>query len=824
VSRLAALLRARAGRVGAACGMLALLAAVPAAAGTASAAAAAAAGTSGSTAAGTSAAGTSTAAGARVSAATLDTAPGQPVTVAITSINPPIARPGKPVTVTGTVTNGTKGAVSGLAVQLWSSAIPLTSRGELASYASGQLLVDTPLPAVAALPGVLAPGASRSWTLTAPAASLGLSQFGVYPLAAQVSSAGMPLNAEHTFLPFWPGSARSAQLARREQIAWIWPLIAPPEQAACPALLDNNLASSFPAAGRLGSLLAAGASPAGTAAGLTWAIDPSLLTSAATMSRPYQVGGSASCAGAATERASASARYWLARLRAVTAGQDFFLTPYADVDVAALTHAGLSNDLTRAYATGQRAAGLARLGGTQRAAGVAGQITWPADGVADYGVLGNLAAHGVGTVILSTSMMPPPAAVGYTPSAITTTPDGVNAGLHVALADSTLTQILGSSPATAGTAGTAPPTAAVVATVQRFLAETAMIAAEQPSIPRSVVVAPPRSWNPVPGLASALLAATDSAPWLHPQSLAGLLTQRNPAGQVARQAPPAQLVSRVELRRHLLHRVRDLESVIQMQASVLHRPDASYLAGAVAAIESSAWRGHPAQARAMLTQVSGYLNAQLRQIRIIDAGQITLTGKSGPVPVSIMNRLGEPVTVELSAQADASRVTVLTPRTIVTIGPHEQRTVGVRVRSSVAGSTTLSLTLLAPDGQPMPGTSAQLTVDATHFGSTALVIIAVAIGLFVVTSIARTIRRSFRDSGPARPDGPQPPDTSGTPDPPQDGTGAEPGPAGPGANGAVSGGSPRETDTFVMERMPDHTTAEERDEYASAPGRVEHPR
>ncbi len=383
-------------------------------------------------------------------AATLDTAPAQPVTVAITSINPPIARPGKPVTVTGTVTNGTKRAVSSLAVQLWSSATPLTSRGELASYASGQLLVDTPLPGVAALSGVLGPGASRSWTLTAPAADLGLTQFGVYPLAAQVSSAGMALNAEHTFLPFWPGSARSAQLAQREQIAWIWPLTAPPERAACPALLDNKLAGSFPAAGRLGSLLAAGAGPAGTAAGLTWAIDPALLASAMAMSSPYQVGGTASCSGAATERASASARYWLARLRTVTAGQDFFLTPYADVDVAALTHAGLSNDLTSAYAAGQRVARQARLGATQRAAGVPGQIAWPADGIADYGVLGNLAAHGVGTVILSTSMMPPSATPGYTPSAITTTPDGVNAGLHVALADSTLTKILGTAPATAG--------------------------------------------------------------------------------------------------------------------------------------------------------------------------------------------------------------------------------------------------------------------------------------------------------------------------------------------------------------------------------------
>ncbi len=834
MTRLAAVFRSRLPRLALACGAAALAAAGPASAAPA-AAAAAGSGQAGAHAAAAAAAGPAAARSATrpagTVAAALDTAPAQQVTVAITSISPQVARPGKPVTVSGTVTNGTKSSVSGLAVQLWSSTTPLLSRSDLASYAAGQLLVDTPRPAITPLAGVLGAGATRSWTLTATAASLGMTSFGAYPLAAQVSASGVPLNAEHTFLPFWPGSIKSAQLAQREQIAWIWPLTAPPERAACPALLNNDLAGSFPAAGGLGSLLAAGSSPAGTAADLTWAIDPSLLTSAAVMSKPYRVGGTAACAGAAAERASPAARYWLGRLRAVTASQDFFVTPYADVDVAALTHAGLSTDLAQAYATGLRVTqDQLRLGVTQRAAGVSGQIAWPADGIADYAVLGNLAAHGVGTVILGSSMMPPSSPAQLTPSAITTTPDGVNAGLHVALADSTLTQVLSAPAATAGQSGSAPAAAGTVATVQRVLAETAVMAAEQPSVPRSVVIAPPRQWNPAPGLASALLTATDSAPWLRAESLAGLLTARPAAGQVARQAPPAQLISRMELHRRLLHRVKALESVIQMQASMLGKPAASYLPDAVAAIESSAWRGDPAQVRSLLARVSGYLDAQLRQVRIIDAGQVTLTGKSGSVPVSIINRLGQPVTVQLSVQAPASRITVLKPRFTVTIGPHQPRTVAVRVRSSVAGSTMLTLTLLAPDGQPLPGTTAQMTVDATHFGTTALVIIAVAIGVFVITSVARAIRRGIRGPGTAQPDGqgtPEPdgaaPEAGGA-DPEADAAPPEPGAAGRGANGADSGGSPGERDTVVTERMPDHETAEEPDEYARAPGRVEHPR
>ena len=82
--------------------------------------------------------------------------------------------------------------------------------------------------------------------------------------------------------------------------------------------------------------------------------------------------------------------------------------------------------------------------------------------------------------------------------------------------------------------------------------------------------------------------------------------------------------------------------------------------------------------------------------------------------------------------------------TTVKIGPHQQRTVVIKVRSAVAGSTVLRLSLAAPNGAPLPGTKAQLTVDATHFGTTAMVIVAIAIAVFVVTAIARAIRRGGR--------------------------------------------------------------------------------
>ena len=91
----------------------------------------------------------------------------------------------------------------------------------------------------------------------------------------------------------------------------------------------------------------------------------------------------------------------------------------------------------------------------------------------------------------------------------------------------------------------------------------------------------------------------------------------------------------------------------------------------------------------------------------------------------------------------------------------------------------LRLSLAAPDGTPLPGTDAQLTVDATHFGATAMVIVAIAIAVFVVTAIARAVRRGGASGAFLSP--------HKSPGPGQD------------ANGAEPAGSPGETDTVVSE-------------------------
>jgi Family of unknown function (DUF6049) len=740
-----------------------------------------------------------------------------PLSIAITSVSPGYATAKGTVTVSGTVTNTTSDAVTGLAVQLWSSSSRLANRDAMDSYLSAPEATDgeTPLPksiqGLASLPA----HATKPWSLRLAVSQVGMTSFGVYPLAAELSQFGAPVDAARTFLPFWPGTSAS-RTVKPVTLAWIWPLIDVPHQTACPALLSDSLAASLASGGRLTQLLEVGGSPAGRRADLTWAIDPALLNDAKVMTARYRVGGTATCSNASPRPASRAARAWLAGVQAVTAHQDFFVTPYADVDVAALAHRGLNTELADAFADGRaEAAAKGMLGQAQRTTadpgdggGVTGPIAWPANGVADYGVLESLAAppNQVGTVILSSTMMPPSPPVSYTPTAVTTTPDGLGSQLNVLLADDGIEQILADAPGSLPGLGTASPAAAAFTREQWFLAETAMIAAEAPRTARAVVVAPPRRWDPSAALASALLNETAGTPWLRPASLASLATTAHPTGQVSRQGPRQLLVSRDELQASLLRQVQRVEGQIGLLTSILVHPGPRYLSTAMAAVESTAWSETPAgrrTAKQLLHGISAYVAAQQRQVSIVDPLRVTLGGKSGEVPVSIENHLKQAIRVQLRVGTSPGRITIEKFTGLVTVAAGEQRTIKIPVRAAEAGTSVLTLWLTTPAGQPLPRSTARLTVEATHFGTMAIVIIGIALAVFVITAAARAIRRGMRS--PAGNGGAG--EAGGAPDP---------GPTGP--DPAYTG---PEADTVEPEQAGRSPAAKEPDEHASTPGWAE---
>ena len=761
-------------------------------------------------------------AGSRSPASAATAQPGRsPVSLAITSVSPTYARPGQKVTVSGTLTNISHTSLQGLSVQLSSSSVPLLSRIGLQEYADGSVQDAAPIPGASTdLPATLAPRATVSWSVALRPSQVPLTGFGVYPLAAEADSPVFGSLAEQrTFLPFWPGNRASDP--QPQQIAWVWPLTDQPRLAPCAGgLVNNGLAASLASGGRLSGQLEAGSQYAGSAS-LTWAIDPALLADVATMTKPYQVVTTVrngACQGK-KQPASQAAAAWLAGLKSATAGQPVFVTPYADVDIAALTRYGMNGDLTRAFSEGRQVAS-SLLG--RDFTGVAGGSStdlagtaWPADGIANYGVLENLAANGINTVVLDSSTMPPSSSPqpDFTPSAQTTTPDGEGPDLKVLLSDHTLTQIVASAGSASGSKAQA------FAVQQRYLAETAMIAAEEPSVARSIVVTPPRRWDPPAGLAGDLLQETVSAPWLQPVSLAQLAAVQHPAGQVKRQAPHA--VSQAEIGRSLLGQARQLGQQVKLLQDIQRSPDPG-LGYTVAAVESAAWRGSGSAAEQgsdQAQQYAQYLSGQESRLTVIGPDRITLAGLKGAVPVSIYNRLGYPVKVMLEA-IPSSGLTVKTQPSLMVIPPGQQVIKKVEVAAATVGPATLRLRLLTPQGMPFPSQTTVI-LQATHYGTLALVIIGTALGIFILTVVTRAVRR--RRAAPREGPSGSGPGSGPGPDP---GSAPQPQPAGRAPEGA--GGHDWRDDRGEADNVvtgdpasghsPAHDAAEEIDDYAWAPG------
>ena len=335
-------------------------------------------------------------------------------------------------------------------------------------------------------------------------------------------------------------------------------------------------------------------------------------------------------------------------------------------------------------------------------------------------------------------------------------PDNAVASLRVAglpmnvlLSDNTLTGVLRAGNTTSGTL----PKSTEFAVRQRFLAETAMIAAEAPDSERTIVVAPPYDWSPSEALASDLLGETATAPWLTPTPLTSLSSAADTERAVPRHSAAASQASPGELSRAYLGQVRAIGDRLGVYKSMLYKPAASYtrsLDEALLATESAAWRGSGKPSGVALARgLSGYITAANNKVRIISSDQVPMGGSSGQVPVSIQNGLHQAIRVRVVASVvntpgRTSQLTIGHIPNAVIIPPREPATVRLHVSSAPQGSTQIKLSLTSADGTALPFETS-LTVLSTRYGRAILFLIGAAIGVFVLTSVYRAVRRWLHD-------------------------------------------------------------------------------
>jgi Family of unknown function (DUF6049) len=689
------------------------------------------------------------------SAATIGGVAASGLAVSIDSVSPRyVTTANSTITVKGTITNHTGGPLEGVQVQLQTSSFNFTSRSEMGEFSSHgtfpyQLNAVIGTGWYQPLSSTLHSGATMSWHASFQAASQGYASYEVYPIDAQaLSSTFTPLGDARTFLPYWPGSGTAAP--DRLDISWIWPLIDAPQQGACSRagsgdLATNKLASSLAPGGRLNGLLAAGIEYA-TPASLTWAVDPALLSDVTVMTARYKVGGNAQCVETTGMPASSAARTWLGELQTRTHDERMFVTPYADPDVSALVHSGMDSDLEKSYSLGDSQARQV----LSRPFGPAvpdTSIAWPADGAADASVVTSLAHDGqVATTVLNSDEMPalrsPPA-----DDAVTSVHTGIGTTMSVLLADSGISKELGS--ATVGSSASSQ-----FSVEQDFLAQTAMIVAEAPYSPRSVVIAPPRRWDPSEREADALLSLTSTrVPWLRPVPLASLASLDGKHAKTVARKPlsPSKVFPR-QLSSNYMSNVGSVGRSALLYLDLLYNPDTETkrsLAAAVAATESSAWRGRASPGGWLaIDTLKNYFRHRDEQVRIITGNTVVLAGPSGSIPVSVSNGLDVPIQVEVRALLPAtSRLTIGNVNSVVPIPSGQIQIVRMPVRSATLSSTLIRLQLTTTKGTPLGTTQSfsTLSIESTRFGRALLIVIAGALGVLVLSSLARWVRRKWRE-------------------------------------------------------------------------------
>ncbi|MBL1096252.1 DUF6049 family protein [Streptomyces coffeae] len=660
------------------------------------------------------------------------------VDVAITSMTPTAPEKGDTLTVGGTVTNGTKTAISAAHVGLHVGQ-PLNGRNAIddaarrTSYTQGADGTEIGGKYIKKI-GKLAAGASRDFSLSIPVDKLDLGQDGVYQLGVsltgQTQNRPWPqvLGIRRTFLP-WQTSAAE----KKSQLTFLWPLISAThvtprtenDEDRTPIFRDDRLVKELSPGGRLQQMVTLGKSLP-----ITWVIDPDLLATVEAMTRTYEVedpkGGDDTTPG----RGQAVAKQWLNDLQKAVEDQQVVALPFADPDLASLAHRGKNSG---ALGHLQDATELASLT-VQTVLGVKPRtdFAWPVDGAIDSSVVDVATSAGAHNVIARSDSLRETGGLSYTPTAARQ----IGGGNTAVVADARLS--------TAFNGDMSTPQNSTLA-IQRFLAQSQMISLQAPDKQRSIVVAPQRM--PTASQAQAMAAALKGLPgqWSEPLDLSRAAkakpdpnaTQRVPGGHAYPRA-----LRKQELPSQAFDDIQKTQGTLDMFERIL---TADYrvvppFGNAIRRDMSTSWRGEAQHATGFRHDVQSYLSGLTKKVRLVPKTDMTLSGRSATIPVTVQNNLVQGVKLRLVLRSQqGNRLAVGEPQVVTVEGGHSQ-SVKFGTTANANGPVWVSAQLETPDGQPY-GDEMTFQVNVTEITSTVILVIAGGVLLLVLAGIRIYVQR-----------------------------------------------------------------------------------
>ncbi|WP_405664524.1 DUF6049 family protein [Streptomyces sp. NBC_01166] len=702
------------------------------------------------------------------------------VDVSLDTLAPSTPVEGDTLTVSGTLTNRGNKTVTDSEVDL-----------RVGPRLSGRGAVDEAAKRTGYLPGSdpaklggdytlkvpeLAAGASRDFTLAVPVDKLDLGEGGVYQLGVSLTGRttdyayDQVLGIQRTFLPWQPEDAES-----KTKLTFLWPLIASAHVTAetgsdeqqTPVFANDDLALELAPGGRLEQLVSLGRQLP-----VTWVIDPDLLASVDAMTKNYRVkAGDTTVAGTN----QAIAKKWLTDLQAAVKEGKVVALPFADPDLASIAHRGknvsgaLSHLQTATEVAGTTVETVLHVKPST-------DFAWPVDGAIDPSVVDVATSAGAHKVIARSDSLQETGGLPYTP----TSARPIGGGTTAVVSDHRLSTAFTGDMSKAGASTLA---------VQKFLAQTLAVTEQAPDKERSIVVAPQRTPTAAQAqsMARALQALT-AEHWTQPLDLTAAAEQK-PDSQAITKVPsasryPKKLRSQ-ELPTQAFQDIRTTQDSLDSFQVILTQPDrvVTPFGNAINRSVSTSWRGKPLEAQRYRDDVRTYLQGLSNEVQLITKSDVTLSGRSATIPVTVQNKLVQGVDhlVLRLTSGNATRLKLndggaVAEKPVEIAGGHSQ-SVKFDASANANGQAQVTARLFTADGVPY-GEEMTFTVKVSEVTPTVLLVIAGGLLLLVLAGIRmythrkRTVAGGAVENNGGEPEQPSDP----TPD-----TGPESGnPSGPG--------------------------------------------
>jgi hypothetical protein len=676
--------------------------------------------------------------------------------VSVNSLTPRIPAKGDTLTISGQVENDGKSAITGAHVGLrmpWGGALSTRSSIKSAASRTGYTNADDgdEIPGHTATVADIPAGGHVSYTLTVPVSALDLADDGVYQLGVTLDGRTKAdpsthvLGIKRTFLP-WYGDAVTSS-TKPTRINYLWPLtdrshIAPrgdTDSQVSPIFMDDELATELAPGGRLRQMIDLARNLP-----VTWVVDPDLLATVEFMTKGYRVAGPGGDVSKTTPgTGGAVAKQWLNDLKTAVAGEQIIALPFGDTDIASLAHHGKSVPGALTHLKTGVALGLTTtqtiFGGTQT-----GDVAWPVDGAIDPSIVSVARAGGAKRILARSDTFGEGDGLSYTPNAARP----IGGGTTAVVADATL------STAFSGTLGNQEQTNLAV---QSFIAQTLMITMEAPEKQRTVVVAPQRTPTAAQAqaMAEAIHDTTDAtkAPWISPVTF-DEAAKAHPDPRANRKVPSAKAypnsLRKQELPADAFEQIEQTQNGLNKFVVILTQQNRVTVPfrNAVLRSMSNGWRGSPGSQKVYRDAIGLYLTDLIDSVYIIQKSALTLSGRSGTIPVTVKNELGQPVKgLVLHLESGANiRLEIKDADQPIAIEGGHTRTLKFQTTASANGTVQVTAQLYTENKGPYGGAQV-FDVHINKVTDLVMLIIGAGLLLLVLAGVRIYRQRKRRGSG-----------------------------------------------------------------------------